>query len=77
LRGWAEDLLDEHKITRQGFFEPEPIRRCWKEHVDGTRNWQYRLWNVLMFQAWLEQQAPSGTARRAESAYDVALIQAN
>lgn len=77
LRGWAEDLLDEHKITRQGFFEPEPIRRCWKEHVDGTRNWQYRLWNVLMFQAWLEQQASSGTARRAESPYDVALIQAD
>lgn len=76
LRGWAEDLLDEHKIRSQGFFEPEPIRRCWNEHIEGTRNWQYRLWNVLVFQAWLEH-ASSGSAYQAESACDVAIVQAN
>lgn len=62
LRGWAEDLLDEDKIRQQGFLEPGPIRRCWKEHLAGTRNWQYRLWNVLMFQAWREQVLTKNSA---------------
>ncbi|HET7586543.1 MAG TPA: asparagine synthase (glutamine-hydrolyzing) [Gammaproteobacteria bacterium] len=54
LRDWAEDLLDARKLANQGFFNPELIRRQWREHLNGTRNWQYPLWNVLMFQAWIE-----------------------
>ena len=55
LREWAEDLLDETRLRREGYLHPAPIRGKWMEHLSGQRNWQYPLWNVLMFQAWLRQ----------------------
>ena len=55
LREWAEALLEENRLQREGFFEPQPIRRRWLEHLRGDYEWQYDLWNVLMFQAWLEE----------------------
>jgi asparagine synthase (glutamine-hydrolysing) len=59
LRDWAAALLDEGRLRREGYFEPEPIVRRWREHLGGKRNWQHALWNVLMFQAWLEHQRQS------------------
>ena len=56
LREWAEELLDESRLRQEGFFNPEQIRQKWREHLSGTRNWQHQLWDVLMFQAWLEEQ---------------------
>jgi len=59
LRGWAEDLLSEERIKRDGYLHPAPIRKKWAEHLSGQRNNQHALWCVLMFQAWLaEQQKP-------------------
>lgn len=62
LRDWAEDLLDEQRLRREGFFNPAPIRQKWVEHLSGRRNWQYAIWNVLMFQAWLSAHDRMSTA---------------
>jgi asparagine synthase (glutamine-hydrolysing) len=63
LRQWAEFLLDADRLRREAYLDPAPIRKKWEEHLSGRRNWQYLLWNVLMFQAWLEShhdiQGPS------------------
>lgn len=54
LRDWAEALLDERRLRNEGYLKPELVRSRWTEHLTGARNWQYWLWNVLMFQAWRE-----------------------
>ena len=54
LRDWAEELLNERRLKQEGFFHHEPIREKWREHLSGHRNWQHSLWNILMFQAWIE-----------------------
>jgi asparagine synthase (glutamine-hydrolysing) len=55
LRDWADALLAEDRLRRDGLFDPAPIRRCWAEHLSGRSNWKDRLWTVLMFQAWHER----------------------
>lgn len=59
LRDWAEALLDPDRLRSEGFLEPQSIRRIWSEHLNGL-NRQSTLWNVLMFQAWLEHTHDSG-----------------
>jgi asparagine synthase (glutamine-hydrolysing) len=55
LRDWAESLLDANRIERAGYLRAAPIRQRWAEHQSGKRNWYSQLWNVLMFQSWLER----------------------
>jgi asparagine synthase (glutamine-hydrolysing) len=54
LRDWAESLLDPVRLGRQGYLDPRPVRAAWADHLSGRWNRQYELWDVLMFQAWLE-----------------------
>lgn len=60
LRDWAEDLLNEPRLRQEGWFNPEPIREKWQQHLSGKIDWAYLLWDVLMFQAWSEAQKAGG-----------------
>lgn len=55
LKDWAEALLDEKRLHEEGFFNVDLVRKKWLEHSSGLRNWQAQLWDILMFQAWLEE----------------------
>ncbi|MCZ6610395.1 MAG: asparagine synthase-related protein, partial [Alphaproteobacteria bacterium] len=54
LRDWAEALLEPTRINGEGLLDGAMVARHWQEHLSGRRNWSYRLWAVLMFQAWAE-----------------------
>ncbi|CAA6808877.1 MAG: Asparagine synthetase [glutamine-hydrolyzing] (EC [uncultured Thiotrichaceae bacterium] len=56
IKPWAEELLASDRIKEEGYFNPELIRTMWDEHQAGTRDWNHRLWAVLMFQQWNEYQ---------------------
>ncbi|HYA65696.1 MAG TPA: asparagine synthase (glutamine-hydrolyzing) [Burkholderiaceae bacterium] len=64
LRAWAEELLAPERLVREGLFNSTAVRRAWQEHLDGRRNWQHRLWTLLMFQAWLHCWALPKSAPR-------------
>jgi asparagine synthase (glutamine-hydrolysing) len=52
LRSWADDLLAEERLRRAGLIDPAPVRALWRQHLEGRSDWGYRLWPVLMFEAW-------------------------
>jgi len=61
LRDWAEALLDENRLRTEGYFAPAVIQQKWREHIEGKRRWHHQLWDVLMFQAWLEAGRENST----------------
>lgn len=56
LREWAEELLQKRRLESEGYFIVSPVRNAWEEHLDGKKDNARKLWSILMFQAWLENQ---------------------
>ena len=54
LRPWVEELLNANRLEREGFLEPELVRKVWNEHLSCKRDWSFRIWSVVIFQQWLE-----------------------
>lgn len=58
LRGplleWASNLLDPQRLSREGLLKADKVTAMWQEHLSGRFDRSGHLWNVLMFQAWLE-----------------------
>ena len=54
LRPWAEELLAPDRLAAEGWLDPALVAQRLDEHQDGRRDRTYQLWDVLMFEAWLE-----------------------
>ncbi|MGV1017816.1 MAG: asparagine synthase (glutamine-hydrolyzing) [Fluviibacter phosphoraccumulans] len=55
LKDWAAGLLAPSRLNHEGYLDAARVTKMWDEHQQGHCNWQYPLWCVLMFQAWLEK----------------------
>ncbi len=71
LREWAEALLDERQLRAHGFLAAAPIRRIWANHLSGKVNEEYRLWDVLMLQAWFEHERTLASTAPLQTSYTV------
>tara|TARA_B100000575_G_scaffold291984_1_gene299249 strand:+ start:48029 stop:49957 length:1929 start_codon:yes stop_codon:yes gene_type:complete len=54
LRSWSEDLLDRESIKNKGYLDYDSIISVWQKHKNGDMNAGPILWNILMFQLWVE-----------------------
>lgn len=51
LKSWANDLINS-KSLYDDYFEIKKLKRLWKEHLYGSRNWTTKLWPILTFISW-------------------------
>ena len=54
LKEWAQDLLSFNRLKDQQLYNPHLIDGLLARHLDGKENNGSKLWNVLMFQSWLD-----------------------
>ena len=55
LNSWAEDMLSHKTIKDQGYLNPDVIENIFRKHKDGIEDNSSRLWNILMWQSWLNE----------------------
>jgi asparagine synthase (glutamine-hydrolysing) len=65
LRDWGESLLAPDRLRAQGFLDADLVHRFWNEHRRRATDRRFLLWNLLVFQAWLEAEGSSRTTAMA------------
>lgn len=61
LRKLLLDALAPDRIKRQGLFNPLYIQKLMSEHLHGTRDHAHKLWQLLVFQLWMERHSRAGS----------------
>lgn len=56
LKDWSNNLLDQNRLQKEGYLNSKVVSNMWNEHLDGSRDRTNEIWNILMFQLWLENQ---------------------
>ncbi len=69
LRAWSQDLLSSSRLRREGYLNAEHVERAWQAHASGQFDNSHRIWNILMFEAWMERYGhrDSAAVQRAAS----------
>jgi asparagine synthase (glutamine-hydrolysing) len=56
LAEWGASLVDSRQLRSAGVFRPEVVSQMWQQHLRGETIYEGTLWNILMFQAWYENE---------------------
>ncbi len=56
LKDWASDLLSESRIKKQGLLNHKEVSKKLSQHLSGTHDWHAHLWQILIFQQWIEKE---------------------
>ena len=54
LRNRMDYFMNSNKLKNQNLFDIKQYKILWDEHKSGKRNWQFLMWNFLVFQLWYE-----------------------
>jgi len=54
LKDWTSSQLNEDRLNFEGYFDTQEVIKKWNEHLSGKRNWHHQLWDIIIFQSWLE-----------------------
>jgi asparagine synthase (glutamine-hydrolysing) len=56
LKEWADELLNKEKLIKQGVFDADLVRELWDKCIKMQSKSFSRIWTILMFQAWYDNQ---------------------
>lgn len=54
LRPLMEDMLAADRLQRQGIFNPRAVQTLMRRHLSGAADLRRPLWNLLVWQLWLQ-----------------------
>ena len=57
LKDWAGDLLNKQNIKKYGYLNEEKVNSLWLDHINYRTDNSSKLWPIIMWQAWLENNA--------------------
>lgn len=57
LKGWATDLLTKEKLLKNQIQNTELVQKKLREHLSGKKNHRDAIWNLIMFQNWMADNA--------------------
>ncbi|MDP6587170.1 MAG: asparagine synthase-related protein, partial [Anaerolineales bacterium] len=43
------------RLKEEGYFNAKVVDEMWQRHLSGRFSHTHELWNILMFEAWLEK----------------------
>jgi asparagine synthase (glutamine-hydrolysing) len=63
LREWAEAQLAETRLRQEGLLDVSRVREKWRRHLNRTSREDDSVWQLLMFQSWLEEMGRQQSMR--------------